>query len=109
MGPNDFDGKDVYDVEVELFNALGCTAVSSKAEKSYNKIYADEALTKYGFDWKEFAKELGFTQPPKFFITSSLNYLKCGSDLLNKNWASKKSLFQNTTRELNKRISKLNW
>ena len=90
LGPNDFDGKDVYDVEVELFNALGCTAVTTKEEKSYNKIYADEALAKYDFDWKEFSKELGFKQPPKFFITSSLNYLKCGSELLTKNWTSKK-------------------
>jgi putative endopeptidase len=90
LGPNDFDGKDVYDVEVELFNALGCIAVTAKEEKSYNKVYADEALAKYDFNWNEFSKELGFKQPPKFFITGSLNYLKCGSELLTKNWTSKK-------------------
>ena len=86
LGPNDFDAKDVFDVEVELFDALGCIDVTTKEDITYNKIYADEALTKYGFDWKEFTKELGFKQPPKFFITSSINYLKCGSDLLKKNW-----------------------
>jgi putative endopeptidase len=90
LGKNDFDGKDVYDVELELFNALECTPVTKKIEQPYNKIYADEALTKYGFDWKEFAKELGFKQPPKFFVTSSLNYLTCCSELLKKNWTSKK-------------------
>jgi putative endopeptidase len=90
LGKNDFDGKDVYDVELELFSALECTSVTKKIEQPYNKIYADEALTKYGFDWKEYAKELGFKQPPKFFVTSSLNYLQCCSELLKKNWTSKK-------------------
>jgi putative endopeptidase len=90
LGPNDFDAKDVFDVEVELFDALGCIDVTTKEDITYNKIYADEALTKYGFDWKEFTKELGFKQPPKFFITPSINYLKCGSDLLIEKWASKK-------------------
>jgi putative endopeptidase len=90
LGPNNLDGKDVYDVEVEIFNALGCQSVSRKKEEEYNKVYTDDALKKYNFDWKEFSKELGFKETPKFFITSSLNYLKCGSDLMIKNWTSKK-------------------
>jgi len=90
LGSNDFDGKDIYDVEVEIFNALGCMDVSTKNEEQYNRVYAEDALKKYNFDWKEFSKELGFKTTPKFFITSSLNYLKCGSDLTIKNWTSKK-------------------
>lgn len=90
LGPNDFDGKDVYDVEVEIFNALGCASVTLKEESTYNKVFTNDALTKYDFDWKEFTKELGFKQTPNFFITSSLNYLKCGSDLMKQNWTSKK-------------------
>lgn len=80
---------DVFDVEVDIFNTLGCIDVTSK-EESYNKISASESLNKYGFDWHEFSKCLGFKKTPNFFITSSLNYLKCGSDLLVSNWNSPK-------------------
>jgi predicted metalloendopeptidase len=90
LGKNDYNAQDILDVETELFNTLGCIDITSGKEKTYNKVYADEALSKYGFDWKEFSKHIGFKTPPKFFITSSLNYLKCGSDLLLKNWNSPK-------------------
>jgi len=89
IGKNNYNPQDVLDVEIEIFNALGCMDVK-KEEESYNKVYADEAFTKYGFDWKEFSKQLGFKNTPKFFITSSLNYLKCGTDLLIKNWNTEK-------------------
>ena len=85
-----FNGADVYDVEVEIFTALGCTDFTTKDETSYNKVTADEAMSKCGFDWKEFSKELGFSNTPPFFITTSLNYLKCGTDLMAKNWDSEK-------------------
>ena len=84
-----FDTDSIFDVEVEIFNVLGCADVT-KTEKEYNKVTADEALTKYGFDWKELSKGLGFKTTPSFFITSSLNYLKCGSDLMKKNWTTPK-------------------
>jgi putative endopeptidase len=90
LGKNNYNPQDVLDVEIEIFNALGCMDVKKEEEESYNKVYADEALTKYGFDWKEFSKQLGFRNTPKFFITSSLNYLKCGTDLLIKNWNTEK-------------------
>jgi len=90
LGPNHYNVDDVFDVEVQLFNALGCQSVTRKEEKMYNAVYADEALSKYGFDWKTFSFALGFKTPPAFFITSSLNYLKCGSELLIKNWNSDK-------------------
>jgi predicted metalloendopeptidase len=90
LGKNNYNPQDVLDVEVDIFNALGCVDVKVKEEDSYNRVYADEALKKYGFDWKEFSKQLGFKSTPKFIITSSLNYLKCGSDLLLKNWNTEK-------------------
>jgi putative endopeptidase len=89
LGKNNYNPEDVYDVEVDIFNALGCVDVTTK-EKEYNKVHTDEAFTKYGFDWKEFSKQLGFKTTPQFFITSSLNYLKCGSELLLKNWNTDK-------------------
>jgi len=85
-----FNGDDIYDVEVDIFNALGCADVVNGEEKSYNKVLASECFNKYGFDWEEFSKELGFKTTPSFFITSSLNYLKCGTDLMAKNWNSSK-------------------
>jgi predicted metalloendopeptidase len=90
LGANDFQGKDIYDVEVDIFNTLGCVDVTSKEEESYNKINDNEALSKYGFDWKEFSHQLGFKQMPASFITSSKNYLKCGSDLFLQNWNTPK-------------------
>jgi predicted metalloendopeptidase len=85
-----FDTNSIYDVEVDIFNTLGCTTVVTGDEKEYNKVTTDEALTKYGFDWKEFSKELGYKTTPNFFITGSLNYLKCGTDLMTKNWDTPK-------------------
>ena len=85
-----FDTNSIYEVEVDIFNALGCTSVVAGQEKEYNKVTADEALSKYGFDWKQFAKELGYNTVPSFFITGSLNYLKCGTELMTQNWDTPK-------------------
>ena len=90
LGKNDFIAKDCFDVQVDIFNALGCIDVSLKEESTYNKVYKDEAMEKYGFDWIEFSKQLGFKKTPDFFITSTLNYLKCGSKLLLDNWKTSK-------------------
>jgi predicted metalloendopeptidase len=81
---------DIYDVEVEIFNSLGCSNIVSGTEESYNKVLASNCKSLYGFDWTEFSKALGFKSPPPFFITSSLNYLKCGTDLMLANWNSPK-------------------
>ena len=90
LGPNDFKGHCVYDVEEDIVQALDCLAITNKAEPIYNKVHDHEALAKYGFDWKEFAHHLGFKDTPRFFITSSLNYLKCGTDLFLRNWNTPK-------------------
>ena len=84
-----YNTDDIFDVEVDLFNVLGCQDVT-KDEKSYNRVSKKEALEKYNFDWIDFSKELGFKDTPDFFITPSLNYLKCGTDLYLKNWNSEK-------------------
>lgn len=88
-GKHNFNAQDVYDVEVEIFNTLGCID-AVKEEKNYNKVTTSEALHKYGFNWNEFTRALGFKRPPEFFITSSLNYLKCGTQLMIDNWDSPK-------------------
>jgi putative endopeptidase len=84
-----YNTDDIYNVEVDIFNVLGCQDVT-KDDKTYNRVTKKEANEKYGFDWDEFAKNMGFKTTPEFFITSGLNYLKCGTDLFLKNWNSEK-------------------
>jgi len=105
LGPNHgYNPKDVFDVEKQILDTLECIDVT-KNEVPYNKVYSREALEKYGFNWEEFAKHIGYKNVPEFFITPSLNYLKCGSDLLTKNWNTPKwktywlfSIFKNLIR-----------
>jgi len=86
LGPNHgYNPRDVFEVEKQILDALGCIEVVNE-EVPYNKVYSREALEKYGFNWEELAKHIGYKKVPDFFITPSLNYLKCGSDLLIKNW-----------------------
>jgi len=92
FGPNhDFNIEDVFLIEIDFIMAMSCTYIKGKkADNTYNKITTKEALDKYKFDWATFSKELGFNYTPEFFITSNLNYLKCGTELLLKEWNSKK-------------------
>lgn len=88
---NDFNVHDIFDVEVKIANAFACDIIKSKAaEKTYNKLTAKEALEKFGFNWDEYAKELGFKRTPDFFITPDLNYLLCITQLLLKEWNTPK-------------------
>ena len=92
LGANNLNGDSVYDVEVDIFNSLGCTEVTNgnNGNGTYNKVSANEAHSKYGFDWKEFTHQLGYKETPEFFITPSLDYLKCGTDLFLQNWNTPK-------------------
>jgi len=90
LGPNHgLNPNDVFEVEQDMVNALVCTDITTSIQ-TYNKITTTESMDKYGFNWVEFTKELGFSYTPDFFITSSPNYLKCGTTLLLKNWDSPK-------------------
>jgi putative endopeptidase len=82
--------RDVFDVEVQLLVAMGCNGIKEDPDSYYNKVTGAEAASKYGFDWATFSKALGFGVAPEFFITGSLNYLKCGSELFVKEWKSEK-------------------
>lgn len=84
-----FNPKDIFDVEVEIFTALGCTQIKQPEDK-YTRVTAKEALDNYGFNWDELSKNIGFIKTPEFFISMNLNYLKCGTKLLLENWDSDK-------------------
>jgi putative endopeptidase len=92
LGKNhNFNVADIFLVEIDILMAMSCEYIKGKkAESTYNKITTKEALQKYDFDWKSFSKSLGFDYTPEFFITSNLNYLKCGTELLLKEWNSEK-------------------
>ena len=82
-----FRVKDIYDVEVKLINAMCCTIIKDKPKyNDYNKIYSKDVFKKYQFDFETFSKELGFKTTPEFFITSNVNYLLCGTQLLLEEW-----------------------
>jgi predicted metalloendopeptidase len=82
------DPKAPFEVQQELFNAF-CNEVKND-EGSYHLVSAEDALKKYKFDWYALSKEIGYEHTPSHFVTSSLNYLKCGTDLVLKNWTSEK-------------------
>ena len=80
----------IWEVENELMMAMGCDKVKNDSEEFYNIVKSKESLSKYGFDWEQFSKNIGFSKPPDFFICVSLNYLKCVMELLNTNWKTPK-------------------
>ena len=83
-------GQDVFDVEYDLLLAMGCDSVKNDSPDFYNPVKADEALSKYGFDWVQFSQFLGYKKTPQTFICNSLNYLKCVCTLLQENWKTPK-------------------
>ena len=83
-------GKDVFEIEYDLLIAMGCESVKNDSPDFYNVVKSEDALEKYGFNWKEFTYYLGYKTTPSFFICDSLNYLKCVSKLLVDNWKTPK-------------------
>ena len=84
------NGKDVFEVERDILDAMGCDSIKKDTPDFYNVVKSDESLEKYGFNWSQFANYLGYKKTPEFFICDSLNYLKCICKLLNDNWKSQK-------------------
>ena len=84
-----FNVSDIYDIEVAILKNFNCTKHKETADY-YNIITKKEALEKYNFNWEEFSGSLGYKSCPDFFITSSLNYLDCCTQLLLKEWTSNK-------------------
>ena len=87
---NDCNAQDVFDVEYDIFTSMGCNSIKNDSPDFYNIVKSDEALEKYGFDWKKFCYYLGYKKAPDTFICDSLNYLKCIVELLKKNFNTKK-------------------
>jgi len=83
-----FNVKDVFDTEVELINAMSCEVIAESDRDGYNLITKSEAMKRFGFNWEEFCKSMGFTDIPNSFVTSNVNYLMCGTKLFVERWNS---------------------
>ena len=91
LGKNhDLNAADVFQVEVEILAAMDCNHIKNDSYDFYNIVKPEESIKKYGFDWTQFCKCLGYKQVPDFYICSSLNYLSCIMKKLNTDWSSKK-------------------
>lgn len=84
------NGKDVFDVECDLLTAMGCDKIKNDNPDGYNKVTASEALEKYGFDWVEFSKSIGYKKTPSYFVCTNLNYLSCVTTYLKSIWKTPK-------------------
>lgn len=85
LGPNNnIDIENLMRVE-KILDAKNCNEVT-EGNNYYNRVYRKEALEKYGFNWDEYSKTIGFETPPDFFIIDNLNYLKCVIRLLKEEW-----------------------
>ena len=82
---------DIWDCEYDILSALGCDSIKGDDPDGYNVLTQEDGL-KYGFDWNEMARKIGYTEPPKTFICTSVNYLKCIMETLMKDdaWKSQK-------------------
>ena len=102
---HDFKAQDVWDVELQLLDAMGCNKIKKEDPNFYNVVTDKELVEDYGFNWHEFTKKLGrkthfpgefwgsnagYKKPPSKVIVSSLNALKCTTSLLKENWSTKK-------------------
>jgi putative endopeptidase len=93
LGPSrarKYNPQDIWDVENSLLLEMGCDEHIKSDPNFYNKISAHELETKYDFDWTTFTKKLGYSEPPKNIVVSSLNGLKCMVKLFKENWKSEK-------------------
>lgn len=84
---HEFSATDVFEVENKIANSFVCKGVPyKKTSSSYNKITSQMALQKFGFDWMEFSRAIGFDRCPDFFITTSMEYMTCICRLLIAEW-----------------------
>jgi putative endopeptidase len=77
----------VFDIESKILNAMGCEGLKESPE-FYNRVTPEKAMKECNFNWPEFSKAMGFKTTPEFFITGSMNYLKCCTDMLLEEWTN---------------------
>jgi putative endopeptidase len=83
-----FKIENIFNCEYKILNAMSCNVIKLNTNNNYNLITREDALKKFNFDWDVFSKKLGFINTPNEFVTSSPNYLMCGTKLLLEEWNS---------------------
>ena len=88
----EYDPMDIWDVECQLLDAMGCDKIKKEDPNYYNVLTKHEIEEDYGFDWTDFCIKQGYKKDkiPNKVIVSSLNSLKCTMELMKNNWTSKK-------------------
>lgn len=89
--PNEYKNynpEDVWNVENELLDAMGCLKFKNDDPNYYNVVTKSELENKYGFDWTLFSHKLGYKKVPEKVILSTLNGITCITELLKKRWNS---------------------
>ena len=99
------DPNDIWEVEQQLLDAMGCDKVKHEDPNYYNVLSKKQLEEEYGFNWTEFASKLGnrsafpgeywegrshYEKIPDKVVVASLNSLKCVTELLKDNWNSLK-------------------
>lgn len=82
-------GSDVWDVEYDLFTMFACDKVEKESGEFYNLLTPEDAAS-HGFDWVKFSKAIGYTTTPNKLIATSLKYVTCVMDALEKGWTTPK-------------------
>jgi putative endopeptidase len=85
-----YDPEDVWEVELELLDAMGCKIIYKEDPDFYNVLSNAEVANKLKFDWDYFSKQLGFSEPPKKIIVSNVNAIKCITHLMKEKWNTPK-------------------
>jgi predicted metalloendopeptidase len=78
---------DVFNVQKEILYTMACNNIKTDSD---NNVVKKEDAHKYNFEWKLFAKALGYKTLPDVFSVESLNYLSCVCKLLKDNWKTPK-------------------
>ena len=59
----DFSAQDVWDVELQLLDAMGCNKIKKEDPNYYNVVTKEELEEEYGFNWTLFTENLGKKTP----------------------------------------------
>ena len=88
----EFNAEDIWDTELELLTSMGCNKIKKEDPDYYNVLTKKEIEEDYGFNWTYFMERFNIKgkDVPNKIIVSSLNSLKCTTELLKENWASNK-------------------
>lgn len=87
----DYDPIDVWNVECQLLDAMGCIKVKKEDPNYYNVLTKKQVEEEYGLNWTEFCIKQGYSKDkiPNKIIVSSLNSLKCIMELMKEKWTTK--------------------